>query len=507
MLNVINRNETEFCGKVPLHQTNLLQPHGYLLIVEKETFRILQAGENITPLCNLPAQQLVNTSLSEYIPAEEMEKIRSRFSRQVSGSLPFFLPFPSGVYLATIKAQDAYFVFEIEKDSRPASGRDLFIDIYQDLKYVMAAIDEAGTTLEACRVAIEELKKISGFDKIMAYQFDEDWNGDVIAEVMEEGMDSYLGLKFPASDIPKQARELYRKTPFRLIPNTRYDAVKIYPVINPLTNVFTDLSDSNLRSVAGVHIEYLRNMKVTASMSTRILKNDKLWGLIACHHREAKYLSFEKCAIFELLSNVLSAKVSAMQNQDQFHYQSQMQELHTDLVEEVFRENDLVKGLKSGDQKLLQLLKADGVALVLSKNIETIGKVPAEQDIEDLVIWLQSANRNKIYHQPSLSAVFEPAEHYAQEASGLLALPVQAEKGCFILAFRPEAVTKVNWGGNPEEALHFEADGKRYHPRASFRLWQQQVVKTSLPWRGAELEVAEQFRNFVVEYTLNKVQN
>src|SRR5439155_4932601 len=132
---------------------------------------------------------------------------------------------------------------------------------------------------------------------VMIYQFDNNWNGTVIAEAMEAGMDSYLGLKFPASDIPKQAREMYRKNPYRFIPDVDYQPVRLYPVLNPVSGGFTDLTDSNLRSVAGVHLEYLRNMQVMASMSTRIVKEDQLWGLISCHHRTAKYLSYQMCSL------------------------------------------------------------------------------------------------------------------------------------------------------------------------------------------------------------------
>lgn len=504
-MNIPSRSDAEFCGRVPLHQTNLVQPHGYLLVVEKERLDILQASENVGELLGKPVKEVIHTRLQNYIPAGQAEKMQQQFTATVSGRLPFLLSFSAGNHLAVIKQQQSYFILEIEKEMRSAGTDDSFIKVYQDVKYVMGALEEAKTTEETCRMAAEELKKISGFDKVMIYRFDENWNGDVIAEVMEEGMDSYLGLKFPASDIPKQARELYKKMPYRLIPNVDYEPVKLYPVINPATNVFTDLSDSNLRSVAGVHLEYLKNMNVAASMSTRILKDDRLWGLIACHHRTAKHLSFEMCAVFELLSSMISTRISAMQNQDVFQYRTAMQQLHTQLVETVYQEDDLLSGLDKNREELLKLLTADGIAVVMDKNVETFGTVPKNSEITELILWLQSSNANKLYHQPALSSVYEPAEAFVKKASGMLALPIQVEKGHFILAFRPEAAARVNWGGNPSETIHFEADGKKYHPRASFQLWQQEVTKTSVPWKPEELEVAEQFRNFVVEFTFNKL--
>lgn len=506
MNQTLNR-DAEFCGKVPLHQTNLIQPHGVLLIVARNDLSILQASENASPIFGLEAQELTKRSLTEFIGAGQAAEIGKRFDGSFGGQLPFRFSFQKGEHMASIQAHEKYLVVEIEKEARPLHARDSFLQIYQELKYVMAAIDAAVTTEETCEIAIHELKKVSGFDKIMIYQFDKDWNGDVIAEVKEEGMEVYMGLKFPASDIPRQARDLYRKMPYRLIPDANYEPVRLYPVINPLTNAFTDLSSSNLRSVAGVHIEYLKNMGVVASMSTRILVDGQLWGLIACHHRTPKYLSFEMCSVFELLSNIISAKVSAVQKEDTFSYRSDMQQLYTTLVAEVYREENLSLSFHNNQDVLLDLLKAGGLSVTMNGQVSSFGETPDENDVEDLVLWLQSGYGQKLYHQPHLASVYEPAEKYASVASGVLALPIQPDKGNYILAFRPEEQRQVNWGGNPNEAIRFEADHKNYHPRHSFKLWQQIVKQTSVPWNMEELEVAEQFRNFIVEYTLNKVYN
>lgn len=501
-MQVQSMNDAAFCGKVPLHQTNLIQPHGFLLVADKD-FRFIQVSENVQELFGREARQVINTSLQDFLPVPQANNIKQRLQHQVSGRLPFMFSLSTGKFLATIKTLPGLYIIEVFKGVISDEQEESFLRIYQDLKYVMAAIERAQTTEETCRIVIEELKKISGFDKIMIYRFDESWNGDVIAEINEEGMDNYLGLKFPASDIPAQARQLYKNSPYRFIPNVNYEPVKLYPVINPVTNAFTDLSDSNLRSVAGVHLEYLRNMKVVASMSTRILQNDKLWGLIACHHRTPKYLSFETSAVFELLSDIISNRITAMENKKVFDYKTRMQQLHTLIIEETYSAEDLGTGLEKNKTELLKLLSADGVAVIVNHKIDVFGKVPPKAQIEDLVIWLQSIKTNKLFHQPFLSSVYEPAKNFTGTGSGIVALPIQPDKGDFILAFRGEEVSKVNWGGNPSEAIQFESDGKKYHPRASFNKWQQEVHKHSIPWRPEELEVAESFRNFILEYKLN----
>ncbi|HEV7331417.1 MAG TPA: GAF domain-containing protein [Flavisolibacter sp.] len=496
----IRNYDAEFCGKVPLHQTNLIQPHGVLLIVKKDDFSILQASENCDAVFNLPAPDLVNENLSTFIDKEEAIQLNRLKESASLGKLPFRLTVRGKTFLATVDHQDALLILEIEKKPHELGSHLSFVNIYQEVKHTMAAIEACKDTEETCRVVAAELKKLSGFDKVMVYRFDEGWNGDVVAEEMEEGMESYLGLKFPASDIPKQARELYKRSAYRLIPSIHYEPVRLYPVINPLTNAFTDLSNSNLRSVAAVHLEYLQNMQVTASMSTRILKDGELWGLIACHHRTPYYLSYELCSVFELLSNFITAKISYVINRDSFYYKEAKRQLQTEVIQQVLS----IGNLAAEKARLLHLLDADGIAIINNRHVETTGNTPSKLEIEDLVLWLQANNIHHLLHQPSLSSVYEAAESYAEKSSGLLALPIEADKGDFVLAFRSEAVQHIAWGGNPDEAIQFEPDTKKYHPRASFQIWQQTVRQSSIPWKTETLEVADGFRNFLIESRLNK---
>lgn len=508
MTNTQRNQDAEFCGKVPLNQTNLIQPHGILLIVSKEDLSILQVSENIVDAVGLQAAEVADTPLSGYITAAEVALLQERFAQPINAKIPITFTFSRhGVlkkFLALVQAQPEYYIMELEREAQ-ADGDDSFLNVYQDLRFVMAAIDAAATIDEVVRTAVNELKRLSGFDKVMIYRFDDTWNGTVIAEALEPNMDEYFGLKFPASDIPKQAREMYRKNPYRFIPDVAYEPVRLFPVLNPVTGGFTDLTDSNLRSVAGVHLEYLRNMKVMASMSTRIVVGDQLWGLISCHHRTAKPLSYQTCSMFEMLSNIISAKVAALQQAEAYDFTSGMQLRFAQLVAQVYKSASLTEGLYQQQHELLKLLGAQGVAVVLNNQVQAFATTPTMREIEDLVFWLQANKIEQLYQTPALSGVFEEAEPYAITASGLLALPVQPDRGSYILAFRPEVVREVAWGGNPAEAITFEPDGKRYHPRRSFATWQEQVRRQAVPWTPEELKMAEQFRNFAVEFTLRKM--
>ena len=507
-MNVQKKNyDSAFCGSLPLHHLNVVQPHGVLMVLCKDDKEILQVSENILGFLGIEAQDIVNTHFSQYTDAESFDLLNKRFIKDISGKLPLNLSLHyqdkklETLCLAHVKKE--LLILEFFPAARAGTGEPSFIDIFQQLKYVIAALDAAQNIQELCTTAAHELKQLSGFDKVLIYRFDADWNGSVMAEVKEDGMESYSGLTFPASDIPKQARQMYMKNPYRLIPNRVYDPVKIYPVINPLTSAFLDISDCDIRGVASVHLEYMKNMQVDASMSTRILLDeDHLWGLISCHHRLPMYLDYEICSMFELVSSSISAKVALLTQKEQFTQYAALQELLSKLISQVYAENNLVKGLLGHEPNLLQLVNAGGVVISINKSIDTAGEVPGRNNIKDLILWLQSQDLPGIYKQESISGVFENAISYADIGSGILAIPVNSVKGDFIIFFRPEVVQEVEWGGNPNEAIRFEKNSVNYHPRNSFQVWQQVVKYTSLPWKNYELSIAEQFRYFLLEHLM-----
>jgi light-regulated signal transduction histidine kinase (bacteriophytochrome) len=499
--------DSTFCGSLPLHQINLIQPHGALIVLSNE-YRVIQVSENIEDMLGLQPAKLLHSEFSDYVPANQFQQLLETCSMRVQ-KIPLRFSFSAGASKSKLVAQvvvkDEFIILELEIIPPGQPAFSAFTDVYQQLKFAMAAVEAAATIQEVCETAVKELKKLSGFDKIMIYRFDKDWNGAVLAEAMEPGMEAYLGLVFPASDIPKQARQLYLTNPYRLIPNREYSPVKLYPVINPVTNGFLDLSDVGIRAVASVHLEYMKNMGIKASMSTRLLNHDNsLWGLISCHHLEPKYLNYEVCTIFELLSTIISAKIIALQSKEEYGHYSGYQQVQSELARQVYSENDLVSGLMHQPTSLLQLLNADGVVIKYNKRLETKGSTPSKDEIEDLLLWLRSLDISKVYHEESLSDIYERAAGYASVASGLMVIPIQPLKGDYILFFRQEVIQKISWGGNPEEAIQFEKQTQNYHPRNSFRIWQQTVARTSLPWKSYEVKIAEQFRNFMLEYIVTK---
>ena len=496
--------DSEFCGSLPIHLTNLIQPYGVLLVVDKENLNVIQASENTDAIFSKPVREVVNTPLESLIGKKDLSSLREKLSDDFNNKIPGVWEIGGSRYVVLVHRSPKYLLVEIDMRPHEARPEDEFVKVYQELKYAMTAIEGADTLERACRLAASELKRISGFDKVMVYQFDPEWNGYVIAESGEPDMESYFQFTFPASDIPQQARQLYLKNPYRFIPDRNYQPVKIYPVINPVTNSFIDLSDCNLRSVATVHVEYLGNMGVTASMSTRILYCDELWGLIACHHKTVRNMSYEMCSAFEMFSGIISMKITSLQNQEAASRQNYISATWTRIVESIYRSGDLFSNLLAHDG-VMKLLNATGVVLARGNKFETAGLVPPDNMLEELMLWLHTRELRRVYATDSLRSEYEYAKDFNGDSAGMLVIPINHLKDEYLILLRPEKVRVINWGGNPDERLQIEKNEKNYHPRNSFKQWQQKVSGISLPWLSEELSTAETLRSFIYEYETTPV--
>lgn len=498
--------DSEFCGSLPLNHINVIQQYGYLLVVDNQNFEILQASENTVQLFDREPNALVGALLSELTDTTHLKELLKRFESRLTDKIPLTLGISGKRLPAIAHFKEKFTLLEIEKSE--FSSERTFTQVYEDLKYAIASLELCKTAEDVSAAAVKEIKRLTGFDSVMMYRFDHDWNGTVIAQAKTTPeLDDYMGHTFPASDIPKQARELYLKNPYRQIPDREYQAVKLYPIINPVTKAFIDLSDCNLRGVASVHLEYLKNMNVSSSMSIRVIHNNTLWGLIACHHVKPLYVNFELCSICELLSSIISNRISAIIHQTEFDHETELQRRQTALIAQVYTANNLLTGLlNNSNNNLLQMFNAGGIVVAYQGNYEVIGNVPNRNMVDDMMLWLQHKTAGEVLVTDQLPDIFEEATSYADIASGALVIPISAEKGEFIICLRPEVVQTITWGGNPNNAINFDPDGKKYHPRASFKIWKETVRNTSVPWSKLEIDAANRLKAFINEYTSKKTQ-
>lgn len=314
-------------------------------------------------------------------------------------------------------------------------------------------------------------------------------------------------MRYPATDIPKQARRLYTLNLLRLIQNINYQPVQLIPQLNPHTNEPLDMSLSVLRSVSPLHIEYLNNMGVTASMSVSLLKDKKLWGLIACHHYGSeKKVSYEIRTVCEFLGQVMSFELAAKEENENLDYKMKLKLIQSRFIDSITQAEDLIDGLSKNPSDLLDLVGASGAAICYQENFVSEGKIPTELQIEELVSWVETQMGNEIiYHTDSLTSIYPEAEKFTDIGSGLIALAISKVQKTYILWFREEVVQTVNWGGNPHKPIEVLEDGTiNISPRQSFKLWQETVRNKSLPWKNCEIEAALELRSSIVGILLRK---
>ena len=374
------------------------------------------------------------------------------------------------------------------------------------MRATVSKIQSAKNLKDLCQVTVEEIRKISGFDRVMVYQFDPEGNGAVIAEDKAEKLSPFLGLNYPSSDIPKQARQLYLLNWLRLIPDINYKPVPIVSGKNAVTTQPRDLSFSVLRSVSPIHIEYLQNMGVAASMSISLIKDKELWGLIACHNYTPKYLNYELRAACEFIGQVMSLELQSKEGNEDYDYKLHLKSLQTQIFEDISTSENLSQVLVKCQHNLLEAVNAQGAAIVFGDNCYRVGQTPQGESLKYLTQWVQKHLKQEIFYTDSLTKCYPEAEEFKDTAGGCLAIAISPTQKIYVLWFRPEVIKTVNWAGNPNKTIQTDEEGNhRLSPRKSFALWQENVRYKSLPWKQCEIDAALELKKAMINIVLRQI--
>ena len=506
----VNQTDVDItnCDLEPIHIPNLIQPHGVLLAVSATEYKILQVSLNTSPMLGIESQDLLGKPLSELLGEEQVRAIKGCLSEDFAHINP--LPVKINRDGSTIAFDGIVHrnqeIIILELEPTQLSQEVDFGNFYQLVKTPVNRIQKTTTLDELCQAIAKEIQQITGFDRVMVYRFDRDGAGTVIAEARTADLEPFLGLHYPASDIPKQAKYLYTLNFLRLIPDATYEPVGLIPQLNPLTNKPLDMSMSVLRSVSPLHTEYLQNMGVAASMSISLLKNKQLWGLIACHHNSPKKVPYEIRTVCEFIGQIASFELAAKEENQDLDYKMKLKSIQSQFVATISQAEELVTGLTQNPQQLLDLVGAVGVALSFGEDITLIGDTPDEEFIAKMLPWLENQfTEEVVYHTSSLGQVYPAAESYRAVVSGLLALLISRVPKTFIIWFRPEVIQTVDWGGNPHKPVEIDEEGtERISPRKSFAKWQETVHLKSLPWKACEIEAALELRSSIIGIVLRK---
>jgi diguanylate cyclase (GGDEF)-like protein len=450
---------------------------------------IQQFSNNVSALLGKSADALSGCSLETVLGECQFEKFRSKVLNKDSiPVIPIRLPGSALEMNCIPHRHDGALVVEFEF-KQGASSLDQPLDIDAHLRGPFTRLELAADIIELSRLAACEVQSLSGFERVMVYRFDDEWGGEVISEVTGPSLPSYLGHRFPSSDIPHQARRLFLTNPLRTIADVAATPVPIIPVVGPLTGRALDLTRSFLRSASPVHIEYLRNMGVQSSLTVSIIVKQKLWGMIACHHAKPRRVDCSIRSACELLGQVLASQIA----------------LRTDnasLRARLTSRNDLVKymaGIEASkvpfhtehfqNARLLDLFGADGMISHIDGAVSSEGAVVEEELLLPVIDKLRELASRGIASCNMLSTLDHRAASYAIRASGALYIGLKDGAGDYLLFLRRELVETVVWAGNPEKtATEDERGGLR--PRASFASWEETLHGRGRPWTELELEAA-----------------
>ncbi|MBK1658812.1 HWE histidine kinase domain-containing protein [Paracraurococcus ruber] len=495
------------CDREPIHIPGSIQPHGMLLILHPDSLVVLQAAGDPAALLGWTGAPVVGSRLHDLLPAEVVGAL-GRLLDSLPGlprsraSLEAVLP---GGQRADLILHRAAAGLMLEIEPLPGDLPSVRPSPLPLVQAMLARVAAAPSLREACQAATEEVRRVTGFDRVMVYRFLPDGSGAVIAEARAEDLGSFLDLHYPASDVPQQARQLYLDNWVRLIPDAAYVPRPIEPALSPLTGEPPDLSFCGLRSVSPLHLEYLANMGVRASMSLSLVRNGRLWGLIACHHRTPWQLPFVQRAACEVFAQMVSLQFEAQEQSEDFAERERQQRVHEGLLRVMAQEGDLAQGLIRHRPNLLDFVRSDGVALLIEGSYAAIGRTPEEAEVRALAGVLAGLAEDGVAATDSLPALFPPAAAHAAVASGVLMLVVSRDPRDCILWFRPEVPQTVTWAGNPNKPVELAPDGPRLTPRRSFEAWRETVRGRSHPWRAVELEAARTFRVSLLEVVLRRL--
>lgn len=473
------------CEREQIHFPASIQPHGALLVVREVDFTVVQASANAAAFLGIDGDVLgrrldtlagnlagcIRPHLDDPLHTTPVA-VRCRVgapSREFDGLLH--------------RPPEGGLVIELEPAGPMA---DMARPVEAALRSIVALPSLRALTDEAARL----FRDVTGYDRVMVYRFDDEGHGEVISEQRRADLEPLLGNRYPASDIPRIARRLYERNRVRVLVDIEYTPVPLIPRLLPATGRDLDMSLCGLRSVSPIHVQYLRNMGVRATLVASLMVGGRLWGLVACHHYTPRFVPFEVRAVSELLAEVVATRIAALESFSEGQAELSVRRLEQRMIEAISRDGDWRVALFDGTQALLQPLGASGAALLYDGQILTVGEVPGTQQLREIGAWLDEQPRAPVIATSSFTLDAPQFASLVAVAGGLMATHVSQAPGEYLVWFRPEQVRTVTWAGNPFKPVLIGENPSDLSPRRSFAQWHQLVEGTCETWTQADLTAA-----------------
>ncbi|MEC4722301.1 ATP-binding protein [Noviherbaspirillum sp. CPCC 100848] len=487
------------CDKEAIHDPELIQPFGALLALEMPDLRVTRASENIEQLLGIAASDAIGRSLRDIIGEEPFGRLADALHEgELHSVSPMFMNIAGRKHACHMyyNSTGTTLIAEFEMEDEKLPVRIPHPGLLGELPF--AAIHECRSHEELARLLAREVRRVTGFDRVIVYRFDEDWHGVVIAEERNERYNhSFLGHHFPASDIPVPARKLFSLNRLRMIPDVRYTPVPLLPHPQAAGSARLDMTYCMLRNVAPVHLEYLSNMDVRASLTLSLMCGDKLWGMVTCHNRSAATVPLHARQHCKVLGEVASYAIAGIARNEQVR-EGDMRKNELKRVQDIFADStDFPEAIRSASPSILRAVDADALVIRLEGQLFELGATVPPAAYELVRQALERELRGGLAYSRNMSSLNSGLASAAQIASGALYCRLN-EHGDYLLALRAEVIEARKWAGNPYKPVDLPAGG-RLHPRKSFELWQESVRGYSRRWNGVDLDAAKELRRLLLE--------
>ncbi len=488
----------DICEREPIHLPGAVQPHGVLLVLNPGWI-VQQISANSQEYLGISPLASLGRPLTQVFSMRFVDQWQTLFEQIAEGP-----PMPVGVCSVGVNnalmevmlhRQTDTILLELEPAVPPRADET---PLLSRLGALMPRVLQTATPAELCVVTCQMLRQLTGYDRTMVYRFDEMGHGEVIAEEREPEMEPYLGLHYPATDIPQRARELYLLNPVRMIPDCAAPPARLLTLPESALPP-VDLTYCDLRALSPVHIEYLHNMGVRASLGMSVICHGRLWGMLVGHHRTPRYCIRELRSACALLAQVFAARLMALESLAQAREQQAQWQRQQSLATALTHAPEWQTALLDQAPALLELLPARGMALVQGETMQHVGVVPSQAEVNTLLAWLIQTNQRPVFCTDSLAQHERRFADLTAVASGVLALELNREEAIYVLWFRAEQPHEVDWGGDPSHPVEENVGTGLLSPRRSFVRWRQVVREKSAPWSAATLLFARLLRSSLVD--------
>jgi len=489
------------CAVEPIHIPGSIQPGGCLIAMTGDERIVVSVSGNTADYLNIQPREILGCQIATVLGPEfriDLDLALVAYAA-LTDQTHSFVWTPPGNYpaLACFVHQHAGRIFA-EFEPLLADQKAGPVWLYEAMEAFQRVHNEPHL-IAKLQIAADVIRTYTDYDRVMIYRFDRDWNGEVVAEALAPELEPYLGLCYPAADIPVQARALYLISRVRIITDVAYKPVPLMGLGDEAREL--DLSRCFLRSVSPVHLEYLQNMGVQATMVCSLVLDGKLWGLISCHHHAPKPPDMFLRKLCGFLSRDLALQINLCVSQRTQTLVSYLSTCRDSVIAGVRSGQHFSTLLKSDlGRDILDLVQADGVGLIMGGELMCHGVTPPIAVIHKILNAVRSdllEHNQSLFHSEKLSAQLPWTEAYALQAAGVMVMFLPASSGAALIWFRGERSRTITWGGNPDKSVDVMADG-RIHPRKSFQAWKQEVRARSLPWLPEELASAEALQRLLL---------